>query len=42
MYGRPTPEAAPCGQCVGTVLNEQWEHHGFTSRDLNLISGGST
>ena len=29
-------------QCLGTVLNEQWEHHRFTSRDLNLISGRST
>jgi DinB superfamily len=26
-------------QCLGTVLNEQWEHHRFTVRDLNLISG---
>ena len=24
-------------QCLGTVLNEQWEHHRFTVRDLNLI-----
>jgi hypothetical protein len=23
-------------QCLGTVLNEQWEHHGFTTRDLDL------
>ena len=29
-------------QCLGTVLNEQWEHHRFTSRDLNLISGRIT
>jgi hypothetical protein len=29
-------------QCLGTVLNEQWEHHRFTVRDLNLISGLST
>ena len=26
-------------QCLGTVLSEHWEHHRFTSRDLNLISG---
>jgi DinB superfamily len=26
-------------RCLGTVLNEQWEHHRFTSRDLNLIAG---
>ena len=25
-------------QCWRTVLNEQWEHHRFTSRDLNLIT----
>ena len=29
-------------QCLGTVLNEQWEHHRFTSRDLKLISGRFT
>jgi len=29
-------------QCLGTVLNEQWEHHRFTSRDLNLIFGRIT
>jgi len=29
-------------QCLGTVLNEQWEHHRFTIRDLNLISGRTT
>jgi hypothetical protein len=28
-------------QCLGTVLNEQWEHHRFTTRDLNLITGRS-
>lgn len=26
-------------QCLATVLNEEWEHHRFTTRDLNLISG---
>ena len=26
-------------QCLGTVLNEQLEHHRFTTRDLDLISG---
>jgi hypothetical protein len=25
-------------QCLGTVLNEEWEHHRFTIRDLDLIS----
>jgi hypothetical protein len=28
-------------QCVGTVLNETFEHHGFCVRDLDLISTGS-
>jgi hypothetical protein len=26
-------------QCLGTVLNETFEHHGFATRDLDLISG---
>jgi hypothetical protein len=25
------------GQCLGTVLNENFEHHGFCVRDLDLI-----
>jgi DinB superfamily len=25
-------------QCLGTVLNEEWEHHRFTTRDLDRIS----
>ena len=25
-------------QCLGTVLNEEWEHHRFTTRDLELLS----
>jgi hypothetical protein len=25
--------------CLGTVLTEQWEHHRFTCRDLDLIAG---
>lgn len=29
-------------QCLGTVLNEQFEHHRFTSRDLDLITGGNS
>jgi hypothetical protein len=24
-------------QCLGTVLNEEWEHHRFTTRDLELL-----
>jgi hypothetical protein len=29
-------------QCLGTVLNETFEHHGFCVRDLDLVSTGST
>jgi len=25
-------------QCLGTVLNEEWEHHGFCMRDLDKLS----
>jgi hypothetical protein len=24
-------------QCVGTVLNESFEHHGFCARDLAIL-----
>jgi hypothetical protein len=29
-------------QCLGTVLNEEWAHHGFCVRDLDLVSAGSS
>jgi hypothetical protein len=30
-------------QCLGTVLDEEWAHHGFCVRDLDLmVSTGST
>jgi DinB superfamily len=28
-------------QCLGTVLNEEWEHHQFCVRDLDLIQGAA-
>jgi hypothetical protein len=28
-------------QCLGTVLNEDWAHHGFCVRDLDLIDQGA-
>jgi hypothetical protein len=28
-------------QCLGTVLSEEWEHHRFCERDLDLIEGAS-
>jgi len=29
-------------QCLGTVLDEEWAHHGFCVRDLDLIEAAST
>ncbi|MBO0843908.1 MAG: DinB family protein [Nocardioides sp.] len=29
-------------QCLSTVFNEDWAHHGFCVRDLDLISAAST
>jgi hypothetical protein len=29
-------------QCLGTVLNENFEHHGFCVRDLDLIEAGGS
>jgi len=29
-------------QCLGTVLDEEWAHHGFCDRDLDLVSTSST
>jgi hypothetical protein len=29
-------------QCLGTVLNEEWEHHRFCVRDLDLIDEGAS
>ncbi|MDN5762859.1 MAG: hypothetical protein L0H41_11140 [Microlunatus sp.] len=29
-------------QCLGSVLSEEVEHHRFTTRDLDLISGRLT
>jgi hypothetical protein len=28
-------------QCLGTVLNEEWAHHGFCVRDLDIIATAS-
>ena len=28
-------------QCVGVVLSEEWEHHRFATRDLDLIDAGA-
>ena len=29
-------------QCLGTVLNEEWEHHRFATRDLDRIASSAT
>ena len=26
-------------QCLATVLDEEWAHHGFAARDLDLVQG---
>ncbi|HTW21611.1 MAG TPA: DinB family protein [Mycobacteriales bacterium] len=28
-------------QCLGTVLNEEWAHHGFCVRDLDLVEASA-
>jgi hypothetical protein len=38
----PYARGRTVGRCLGTVLNEQWEHHRFTTRDLDIITGRST
>ena len=34
----PYAKGRPVQQCLGTVLNEEWEHHGFCVRDLDKLS----
>ncbi|MFI9485351.1 DinB family protein [Promicromonospora sp. NPDC052451] len=29
------------GKCIGVVLSEEWEHHSFATRDLDLIDAGA-
>jgi DinB superfamily len=33
----PYARGRSVGQCLSTVLNEEWEHHRFCTRDLDLI-----
>jgi hypothetical protein len=33
----PYARGRTVGQCLGTVLNEEWAHHGFCVRDLELL-----
>lgn len=34
-------EAFTVAQCVWVVLSEEWEHHSFATRDLDLIDAGA-
>ena len=36
--GRRTPGDAVL-ECLHVVLNEEWAHHGFCVRDLDLLEG---
>ena len=33
----PDTTALPKGACLGVVIREEWEHHGFARRDLALL-----
>jgi uncharacterized damage-inducible protein DinB len=33
----PYAKGRPARQCLGTVLNEEWAHHGFCVRDLDKL-----
>ncbi len=34
----PSYATGPTRKCLGTVLNEEFEHHGFCVRDLNKLA----
>jgi hypothetical protein len=38
----PYAEGRTVQQCLGTVLNEEWAHHGFCERDLDKLSHQSS
>jgi hypothetical protein len=33
----PPATAVPMSDCLGVVVREEWEHHGFATRDLALL-----
>jgi hypothetical protein len=35
----PYARGRPVRQCLGTLLTEEWAHHGFCVRDLDKLSG---
>jgi hypothetical protein len=37
----PYARGRSTGQCLGTVLNEDWAHHGFCVRDLDLVESST-
>lgn len=36
--GYPPPESYPVGQCLRTLLEEEWEHRLYAERDLQVLS----
>jgi hypothetical protein len=35
--GYPEPDSYPVADCLGTVLNEEWEHRLYAERDLDVL-----
>ena len=40
--GYPPPDSYPVAECLGTVLNEEWEHRLYAERDLDVLQGRSS
>ena len=36
--GWPHPNAYPVRECLLTVLNEEWQHHQYAVRDLDILT----
>ncbi len=37
--GYPPARAYPVRRCLGSILNEEWEHRLFAERDLDALTG---
>lgn len=37
--GYPASKSFPVRGCLGTVLEEEWEHRRYAERDLNVLAG---
>jgi hypothetical protein len=37
--GYPPAGAFPVAECLGTVLNEEWQHRLYAERDLDVLHG---